>query len=160
MAFVLVRIDDRLIHGQVTVAWGTWLKCDRIILVNDEVARTPWKRDLYAETDSLGTAVTVLAADDFLRGVEADAWARERALVVVESPRDLAELVSGGLRIDEANVGGMHHAPGKRELLPYVYVDDEDVDAMREIVGLGIRLEARDVPQATSIDVGKLLGIG
>ena len=141
MAFVLVRIDDRLIHGQVTVAWGTWLKCDRIILVNDEVARTPWKRDLYADADSLGTVVSVLAVDDFLRGVEADAWAEERALVVVESPRDLAELLKGGLRIDEANIGGMHHAPGKRELLPYVYVDDDD-DLGRPRVQMIERLEA------------------
>lgn len=160
MAFILVRIDDRLIHGQVSVAWGTWLECDRIILVNDEVARTPWKRDLYAGTDTLGTAVSVLAGDDFLKGVGADTWACERAIVVVESPRDLAGLLKGGLRIEEANVGGMHHAPGKREVLPYVYVDDDDVSAMREIVELGVRLTARDVPQAASVDVGELLGIG
>jgi PTS system mannose-specific IIB component len=159
VAFVLVRIDDRLIHGQVSVAWGTWLECDRIILVNDEVARTPWKRDLYAETDTLGTPVSILDSRDFLKGCEGDAWARERVIVVLESPRDLAKLLRAGFRIGEVNVGGMHHAPGKRELLPYVYVDDDDVEAMREIALEGVRLEARDVPQAASIDVGKLLDI-
>jgi mannose/fructose/N-acetylgalactosamine-specific phosphotransferase system component IIB len=157
VAFVLVRIDDRLIHGQVTVAWGTWLKCDRIILVNDEVARTPWKRDLYADTDSLGTAVSVLAADEFLEGFRAGIWADERVIVVLESPRDLAELIKEGFRIAEANVGGMHHVPGKRELLPYVYVDDDDLEAMREIAGMGVRLEAKDVPQAAGVDIAGLL---
>ena len=157
MSFVLVRIDDRLIHGQVTVAWGTWLECDRIILVNEEVARTPWKRDLYAGSDSLGTAVTVLSGADFLAGVEGDAWANDRAIVVVESPRDLAALLRGGLSIEEANVGGMHHAPGKREILPYVYVDDGDVEAMLEIIELGVRLTARDVPQTAPVDLGELL---
>jgi PTS system N-acetylgalactosamine-specific IIB component len=160
VAFVLVRIDDRLVHGQVSVAWGTWLECDRIILVNDEVARTPWKRDLYVGSDSMGTALSVLSGEDFLRDLEADAWAAERVIVVAESPRDVVGLLRGGLRVEEVNVGGMHHAPGKREILPYVYVDDEDVSAMREIVDLGARLVARDVPQAPSVDVGKLLGIG
>lgn len=160
MAFVLVRIDDRLVHGQVTVAWGTWLECDRIILVNDEVSGTPWKRELYGESDSLGTAVTVLSIADFLSEIGTDPWADERAILVVESPADLARLVEGGLSIEEANVGGMHHAPGKREVLPYVYVDDGDVAAMREIIGSGVRLTARDVPQASSVDVGKLLDIG
>jgi mannose/fructose/N-acetylgalactosamine-specific phosphotransferase system component IIB len=159
VAFVLVRIDDRLIHGQVSVAWGSWLECDRIILVDDEIAATPWKRDLYAACDSLGTAVSVLSGAEFLEGIEADAWAPERAIVVVASPRDLVALLRGGLRVEEANVGGMHHAPGKRELLPYVYVDDEDVAAMREIVAMGVSLVARDVPQAAPADVGKLLGI-
>jgi PTS system N-acetylgalactosamine-specific IIB component len=159
VAFVLVRIDDRLVHGQVTVAWGTWLECDRIVLVNDEVAGTPWKRDLYGGSDSLGTAVTVLSSDDFLKEVAAGAWADERAIVVVESPADLARLVRGGLSIGEANVGGMHHAPGKREILPYVFVDDGDVAAMKEIIRLGVKLTARDVPQASPIDLEKLLGV-
>jgi mannose/fructose/N-acetylgalactosamine-specific phosphotransferase system component IIB len=160
VAFVLVRIDDRLVHGQVTVAWGTWLECDRIILVNDEVAETPWKRDLYDGSDTLGTAVTVLSSAGFLKEVGAGAWACERAIVVVASPADLAGLLKGGLSIEEANVGGMHHAPGKREVLPYVYVDDADVEALREIAGQGVRLTARDVPQATPVDVAELLGIG
>jgi PTS system mannose-specific IIB component len=160
VAFVLVRIDDRLIHGQVSVAWGTWLECDRIILVNDEVAGTPWKRDLYAGSDSMGTALSVLSVDEFVKGVAAGRWDEERAIVVVESPRDVVGLLRGGLRVDEVNVGGMHHAPGKREVLQYVYVDDSDVEAMREIASLGVRLVARDVPQAPAVDVGELLGIG
>jgi len=153
----LVRIDDRLIHGQVTLAWGTWLDAERIVLVNDDVADTPWKRELYAATDSLGAAVSVLTIDQFLERLRADAWEGERTIVVVESPRDLAALVRGGLSIDEANVGGMHHAPGKRELLPYVYVDDDDLAAMREIITRGVRLEARDVPEGSPVDVGDLL---
>lgn len=158
---ILVRIDDRLIHGQVTVAWGTWLETDRIVLVNDDVARTPWKRDLYAATDSLGAAISVLTIDGFLERLACNAWEKERTVVVVESPRDLAALIRGGLSIDRANVGGMHHAPGKRELLPYVYVDDDDLTAMREILGRGVGLEARDVPQAAPVDIGDmLLGAG
>jgi mannose/fructose/N-acetylgalactosamine-specific phosphotransferase system component IIB len=160
VAFVLVRIDDRLIHGQVSVAWGTWLGCDRIILVNDAVAETPWKRDLYAATDSLGAAVSVLTAEAFLDGVASDAWASERAIVVVETPRDLVRLLRGGLSIDEVNVGGMHHTPGKRELLPYVYVDDDDVSALVEAANLGVRLVAMDVPQAAPMDVLDLLDAG
>lgn len=160
MAFVLVRIDDRLIHGQVSVAWGTWLECDRIILVNDEVAGTPWKRDLYGGSDSMGTPLSVLSGDEFVKGVAAGQWDEERAIVVVESPRDVVRLLRGGLRVVEVNVGGMHHAPGKREVLPYVYVDDGDVEAMTEIAALGVKLVAQDVPQAAAVDVGGLLGIG
>jgi mannose/fructose/N-acetylgalactosamine-specific phosphotransferase system component IIB len=51
----------------------------------------------------------------------------------------------------------MHHAAGKRELLPYVFVDDADIAAMKEIMAKGTKLEARDVPQAQPQDLAVLL---
>ncbi len=157
MPFVLVRIDDRLIHGQVAVAWGSWLAPDRIVLVNDEVATTEWKRDLYGATDALGAAVAIATIEQFLRSVREGSWESERLIVIVESPRDLLSLVRGGLEIASANVGGMHYSEGKRELLPYVFVDDEDAAVLREIIAAGTALEARDVPQAQPVDVVSLL---
>jgi mannose/fructose/N-acetylgalactosamine-specific phosphotransferase system component IIB len=46
MSIVLCRIDDRLIHGQVVIGWGRPLGIDLIILVDDQVAGTPWEQDL------------------------------------------------------------------------------------------------------------------
>lgn len=157
MAFVLVRIDDRLIHGQVTVAWGTWLEPDRIILVNDEVAGTDWKRGLYSTTDTFGAAISILSLGDFAEGVLEARWDKERVFVIVESPGDLLRLIRAGLPVPVANVGGMHFGDGKREVLPYVYVDDADVATLGEIVAAGTRLEAQDVPQGDLRDLAELL---
>ena len=157
MSFVLVRVDDRLIHGQVTVAWGGALGPDRIILANDEVAGCDWKRDLYEGEDAMGARVTILSVDDFIAELGGDPWRSERAFLIVESPADLLRVLHGGLAVEEANIGGMHHAEGKRELLPYVFVDDADVSAMREIIALGTKLVARDVPQAQPHDLAALL---
>lgn len=152
-----MRVDDRLIHGQVTVAWGSWLNPDRIVLVNDEVAGCDWRCELYAESDALGVPVTIMTREAFIDSLRGGEWKRGRAFLIVESPADLLHLIRGGLDIPEANIGGMHHAEGKRELLHYVYVDDADIEAMREIMRLGTRLEARDVPQAQSRDMAELL---
>lgn len=154
---MLVRIDDRLIHGQVTVAWGTWLEPDRIVLANDEVATTPWRRELYAETDTLGAAVSVVSVDELCGAVRERRWKDERLIVVVETPADLLRVIEGGVAVPCANVGGMHFADGKRELLPYVYVDDNDVRAMREIASRGTGLLAQDVPQTSPVDIVPIL---
>jgi len=152
-----VRIDDRLIHGQVTVAWGTWLEPDRIVLANDEVAGTPWRRDLYAGFDTLGAAVSVVAVDALAAAMADGRWDGERMILIVESPTDLLRLIEQGVPVPAANVGGMHFAPGKRELLPYVYVDDGDIRAMRAIVGRGTSLFAQDVPQSGQVDLALLI---
>lgn len=157
MSLVLVRVDDRLIHGQVTVAWGAALSPDRIVLANDEVAGSSWKREMYCAADSMGVAISVLCLSEFVTACVDDLWKGERVIAVVETPADLLELVKRDVAITAANIGGMHHASGKRELLPYVYVDDADVRALRELDSLGVRLEARDVPQGRPVDVGRLL---
>lgn len=157
MQFVLVRIDDRLIHGQVTCAWGAWLEPKRIVLVNDEVASTGWKRDLYYCTDALGAEIAVLTKADFLAAYAEGRWGDEKTIVLVETPADLLDLVNGGLDIDTANVGGMHFREGKLEVRPYVYVDDDDIRAMVGLLQAGVRLEARDVPQAQLVDLEPLI---
>ena len=155
---MLFRVDDRLIHGQVTVAWGAWLSPDLIVLANDEVAETEWKREMYSSTDSMGARIRIVHVDAFTAEASAGQWEDVRTLVVVESPRDLLRLVKAGVRVGEANIGGMHFADGKREVLPFVYVDESDVQAMGELVALGVKLEARDVPPATPADVWALIG--
>jgi len=156
VAFVLVRIDDRLIHGQVSVAWGTALEPDRIVLANDDVASTEWKCDLYCDFDALGAAISVLSLDGFLETVREGRWADERVLLVVGSPRDLLALLEGGFAVPEANIGGMH-GETKREILPYVFVDESDVRDLRKIMRRGTKLVAQDVPQSRGVDLAPLL---
>ncbi len=157
MPIALVRIDDRLIHGQVAVAWGSSLCIDRIVLVNDDVAHTKWKRALYAEADAMGAAISVLDVEGFGDELAGGAWRSEKVIVVVGSPREARLLLEHGLDVRSVNIGGMHHSEGKREVLPYVYVDEDDRCELLAIAAGGVALEARDVPQADPVDLLPLL---
>lgn len=126
---------------------------DRIVLANDDVAGSDWKRELYSSTDAMGVPISVLSVVDFARAVSGGEWGEERVLAVFESPGDLLRAVQEGAVVPEANVGGMHHSEGKHEVLPYVYVDDADVEALERLARGGTRLEARDVPQGRSVDL-------
>ena len=84
-------------------------------------------------------------------------WSDERVIVVLESPADLLRALDEGVRVPEVNVGGMHFSPGKRELLPFVYVDDGDVRALDAIAARGTVLTAQDVPQSPPLDLMGLI---
>ena len=47
MSLSLVRLDDRLIHGQVVVGWGRALKAEQILLIDDRVAADEWEQEIY-----------------------------------------------------------------------------------------------------------------
>ena len=148
MNLVLARIDDRLIHGQVTVGWGRQLRPDRILLASDEVAGDAWQTRVYAMSVPPEMSVSVLPVEAAARAFRepAETIGDRRVLLLVGRVQDMVALVELGAPIESVNVGGMHYARGKREMVPDVYVDREDVMALRALRERGHDLLAKAVP--------------
>ena len=46
MTTLLVRVDDRLIHGQIVETWIPYLSINQIIVADDEVFHNPFKKKI------------------------------------------------------------------------------------------------------------------
>ena len=145
MSWVLARIDDRLIHGQVLVAWGARLDPARIWLADDYVAASAWERDVY-ETAAPGVTVKVVGVEDAARAWADEAAAPGAAFLLVRDLVTALRLVEAGAAVEAFNVGGLHYAPGKTKLNEFVYLGDADREAARALLARGVSLEAQDVP--------------
>jgi len=153
---VLARIDDRFIHGQVTVGWGQKLQPDLILLANDEIAADPWQARVYASTVPPSVAVAVLGVSDAaaaLRNENADLAHHERVILLTGNPGDMHALLAQGVALERINVGGMHFASGKQEFLPSVYVDRDDLAVFRTMLRHGVRLSAQAVPGGREVQM-------
>ena len=153
MPIVLARIDDRLIHGQVTEGWGKSLKPDVIVVVSDTVACSDWEKELCTaplpETIR-GEVVTVSEAAPVINRLAAD---KARAFILFESPADAYRAVSEGAKLPVINVGGMHSMRGKRRILDYIYVNDTDSEYLKALIASGVPLDFRDLPEHEGINV-------
>jgi PTS system galactosamine-specific IIB component len=141
MSWLNQRVDDRLIHGQVVVAWGSALRPARLYVVDDQVAASPWECDLLPDAEV--RVLTVAAA--------AAAWEAERsapggALLVLRDLRTARALVESGAAVPDFTLGGLHYAPGKTKIAEYVYLDDADREDARALLRRGVKLEVQDVP--------------
>ncbi|HOX26692.1 MAG TPA: PTS sugar transporter subunit IIB [Candidatus Krumholzibacteria bacterium] len=164
MNLVLARIDDRFIHGQVTVGWGQRLQPDLILLANDEIAADPWQARVYAATVPPQVTVSVRglgAAAAALRDPAAALPGHERAILLTGSPADMHALVAFGVALDRVNVGGMHFQAGKLEMLPGLYVDRDDLANFRTLLRRGVRLAVQAVPggREVLVDDGLLAAV-
>jgi len=157
---VLVRIDDRLVHGQVLVAWATALRPERIVLANDEAAADPDRRRMYAAMSSEECAVSVLTLGE--TAAELQRAGGQRALVVLGSPADARRLLQLGAPLQRLNVGGLHQGEAKRRLLDYVFLSRQDVADLQALLADNVALEARDLPdsRAVRLDAATLGGLG
>jgi len=156
MTLVLNRIDDRLIHGQVVVGWGQPLDVKFIVLVDDAVASSDWEQDLYRMGVPPEMEVrfhSAVAAAPLL-----DQYRTEAApgILLTGDIATMRELVAnGGVR--EVNIGGIHHRPGRRQHLRYVFLTVDEQRALRDVAALGALVTAQDVPAARAVPLEEML---
>lgn len=157
MSIVLVRVDDRLIHGQVVVGWAQALRVNRIVLVDDAVAQSDWERELYQLGVPPGLELSFMSLDEAVRAAPTLAGARERVLVLTGSVGTAVRLAERAREISALNLGGVHDGRGRTPRLSYVYLSDEEVDELRRAAARGVRVTAQDVPTARPVPLEQLL---
>ena len=155
MSLVLVRVDDRLIHGQVLLGWGPALDPARYVVADDGLAADPFERALL-EASAPGTPVEVLGIE--LAAARLAALSAESGATVVlvralpEAARLAGALGRAGALPQAINLGGLHYAPGKTRVHDVVYLDRADRAALAALADLGVRVVVQDVPATRPFD--------
>jgi len=150
VSVVLVRVDQRLFHGQVAVGWVPALDADRIVIADDVLAADDFGCEVMTSAAPPELVVEVVTLVDAARRFDD---LPGRTIVLVRNPVALLELVGQGARVQEANVGGLHWKEGARRFLDYMYVTPEDVAALSELAARGVGLIARDLPGNPKVDL-------
>ncbi len=157
MPFVLSRVDDRLIHGQVVIGWGRPLGVQRILLIDDDVAANDWEQDLYRMAVPEG--VTIEFAGTAAAAARLGAWQADarRSMLLTGSVPSLVRLYAADpVALHRINLGGLHHRPGRTERLPYLYLTPDEYHSLVELELLGADITAQDVPSAVPVGLGAL----
>jgi mannose/fructose/N-acetylgalactosamine-specific phosphotransferase system component IIB len=151
----LLRIDERLIHGQVVL--GCCLACGirRLVLLDDTIAASEFERELYALGIESGQELEFLSVAECARRMQAPP--AENTLVVMRSPGVALELFRLGAPIRCITVAGLHYRPGARRLLDFLHVTAQDEADLRQLLAEGVALEARQVPAAEGTNLANLL---
>jgi D-glucosaminate PTS system EIIB component len=158
MTLALLRVDDRLVHGQVVIGWGRPLGAKFIVLVDDDVRKSSWEQDLYrmAVPDDVELIFASTA-----EGIERlGNWSRDPRPGILLTA-DLATMLAlhdaaPGI-VRHVNLGGLHHRPGRVERLRYIYLADGDDGVLRRLAGGGTDVSAQDLPTTTAVGLEALL---
>ncbi|NLO87361.1 MAG: PTS sugar transporter subunit IIB [Firmicutes bacterium] len=113
MAVIHLRIDNRLIHGQVTVAWVNSLGADHLICTNDKVAKDPVQKMLLPQA-ARGIKTSVLSVADTAEYVKSEAAEKEKIMIIAKFPEDALALLEAGVEPREVNVGNQAMLPGTK----------------------------------------------
>ncbi len=151
MPINVFRIDDRLVHGQVIEGWMRQLGLNRLIVASNSIPvslrhlmRLSIPPDIILDIVGTSSVAELLSKPGVLE---------DRIMLLVASPLDAYSIVVSGVRVDKINIGGMHYAPGRRQLVKAVSVSDSDIEIFKKLKGKGIKLEIRLLPRDVPVNI-------
>lgn len=146
MSIVLIRVDDRLIHGQVLMGWTRALGVDHALVADDQAAADPLQGPLMRMAAPTGLAVTILSVDEAATALQGDRYQRDRMIVIVRGPNTLVRLRKAGLEFAAVNVGNVRSGEGRSRLTKEVHASPEELDQWRYLDDAGVELTAQWLP--------------
>jgi PTS system mannose-specific IIB component len=156
MSLRLVRIDDRLIHGQVVAVWLRALGARRIVIVDDASARDEFLREVLTLAAPEGVPVEVYdVASGAVRCIEL-AKTPEPVIVLARSPRTMLALRQAGVPIEVVDLGGMGGGPGRKRFHKTISVSPDELRELRELEQLGTRVVVQIVADDRPIPLAQL----
>ena len=159
MKINLVRIDDRLIHGQVATVWSKEANAQRIIICSDEVAKDQIRKTFFYRWTSR-SKVSVVDVAKAVRVYNNPKYEKDTVFFLYTCPQDVLRMAEAGVPIKSVNIGGMSFKTGKTQITKAVSVDESDIAAFKKLHEMGIELEIRPVATDKKVDLmSKIEGI-
>ena len=152
---IWLRIDNRLVHGQVIETWIPYLKTWCLVVANDSLAQDCEQQQIVrlAIPQTVTTSfVPVAATCDLLAPL---ALKKKNTLVVVAECPDARLIIEQGGCVDTVNVGNLHYAPGKEQMCSHAALSSQDIGCLDYIFQRAIPLDFRSVPNDTAKEVSR-----
>ena len=155
-----LRVDDRLIHGQVATVWSKEANAQRIIICSDEVAKDQIRKTLLLQVGPPGVKVSVVDVAKAVRVYNNPKYEKDTVFFLYTCPQDVLRMAEAGVPIKSVNIGGMAFKTGKTQITKAVSVDESDIAAFKKLNEMGIELEIRPVATDKKVDLmSKIEGI-
>ena len=151
------RVDGRLVHGQVANLWTTKLNISRIMVVDDEVAKSDVEKMGLKMATPSGVKLSVLPVEKAATNILAGKYDSQRLMIVAKRPDRFLELIDKGVKIETINVGNMSQTDETHSIKRSINVTDEDITIFKTLNEKGVSLTAQMVPNDKAEDLMKLI---
>lgn len=141
-----MRIDDRLIHGQVIAVWCRHRRFTRIVIVDDGVAADPFMQEVLRLAAPPGLEVDVLSVEEGINTLAGNLPNRDTTMVLMKSPQTARRLCDGGLEYNALNIGGIGSGPGRKNIFKNIAVSKEEIVILKYLLDQGVEITLLTVP--------------
>lgn len=148
----LIRVDNRLIHGQVTAYWATSLSCNRIIIVDDETYENKYVKNILILAMPQSTKLDIYTFEEAAKRWRENQLGEGRAMVIFKDIAGAQKAFNAGFEFNKLQIGGSFHESGKKRVLGPIYLNENEAKILNELGknGVDIIFQVLSEQKATS----------
>lgn len=153
----LVRIDFRLIHGQVITKWFGSTMSNEIVIIDDVLSKDEFMASVYKMSAPPGATVNVYSVDEAVEHWNKDQMGVGKLLILFKNVEQTYQAWKKGFPLKEVQIGGLGSAPGRKNVFGPITLDDADAKQLKEMSDAGIYVYLHQVPEEGKMDFTKVL---
>ena len=142
----LVRLDYRLLHGQVVFAWVGHVGAQRIIIVDDEAASDELKKTALSLSKPAGVRLNIFSLETTLAKMPKVETLNENIMMIFGNTATLREFCQAYPKIKEINYGATANRPQTKQYGQSIFLTDEEIAQTRGLRDAGIRIFMQQTP--------------
>ncbi len=143
----LVRIDSRLIHGQVCTQWLYRTKSKKVYIIDDQSAKDPFLSQLFSMACPVGVELETISCEEAGRRWQANQLGEiEPIFILFKDVPNAYRAYMAGFKYPELQVGGIGGGFGRKIVMGPISFDDEDARMMNEMAKAGLKAYFQPVP--------------
>lgn len=149
MAITLVRVDDRVIHGQIVTRWAREKNCDEIIAVDDKIASNKILAMVIKNATPPGIKSNIYTVENAIPKILEAKDSKRNYFLIVKTPTTLVKLIEKGCNfIKEVNFGPVSARPNTKTVGPNASLTNDEIDACEKLNQMGINITFQLVPDS------------
>ncbi len=148
-----IRIDSRLIHGQVATAWLKELNPNRIVVVDDDIIKDKLAKNALKMASPSTCKLSIINVERCLENMKNDKYENERVFMIAKNPITLLNLYEGGFTFGEITVGNIAASNDSRQILKSVSLTKEYEEAIKKLSSYGVEISHQMVPGDKKVDL-------
>ena len=146
LGIIHVRLDERLIHGQVATMWLGNLGITRVMIVDDSVVKDELAKASLKTAVPGGLRLSILktetAAARLLEGIYQD----QRVMIICKQIDTIFRLIELGVPIDAFNLGNTSKREGTIKVTKSVFLTNEAIETIKQLEKNGVTVTSQMVP--------------
>lgn len=148
----LVRVDHRLLHGQVAFSWTKQLGADCILIANDDVVQDELRMAALRLAKPGGVKLVIKSIEDSIESLNKGVTDKYKLFVIVSNLDDAYSLAKHHKEIKTVNLGGLKKTEDKKQISKAISVNEHDIETLNKMNEMGLELEIRLVPNDSKVN--------
>lgn len=149
----LVRIDHRLLHGQVVFAWTKSLSISRIIVVDNDAAKDELKKMSLNLTKPSGVKLNIFSVEEALSKMSKVEKLNENIMFIFADTSTTLRFCEVYNKIKEINYGGIAKKDNSKQYSNAIFLTEDELKDSIKLKSMGINLYMQQVPTSRKEDL-------